>query len=156
MASQYSSSLDDTIEVVSKLNPAIASYLRVDDSIDAMQDKQKIVADALSLFLQGLGYIPRYRLRGIVPGGDQFPIIQWVTTGWPLCQCVYADRCFSCLSNGAECGVVSIKDDSCTTGARFSPAQQYSKASQETWRAGLITSGDGGRWRTGNSADDNE
>lgn len=76
IASQNSGSLDDTIEVVSKLNPAITSYLRVDDSIDAMQDKQKIVADALSLFLQGLGYIPRYRLRGIVPGGDQFQMIQ--------------------------------------------------------------------------------
>ena len=62
------------MQMVSKLNPANSSYLRVDDSIDAMRDKPKAVAEAFHLFLQGLGYIVRYHLAGIQ--GDQLPMKQ--------------------------------------------------------------------------------
>lgn len=57
--------MNDSIQMASKLLPINSSIICIDGCVHVLSERANAIADAFQLFLQGLGFIPHYRLMGI-------------------------------------------------------------------------------------------
>ncbi len=70
LVGSHSPFVDETVTLNGKLNPANATWMKVQDAAMILEERPEKVAEAFLLFLQGQGYCLQMRKKAAV--GDVF------------------------------------------------------------------------------------